>query len=414
MAKQNLLTDKRIASAKCPPNKTFIYLNDGAGLRLKVYRSGKKHWHFRLVYNSKESTLSLGSYPTVGLADAREKATASRLQLINGLNPLQERRKERRAIAVSYDNLFKDIAKEAIEHYKTKPKKPWSSKHYIRSKGILENYLYKEIGAIPLSQIDHVILLRVLKKIYDKGVQRTALHAKDVISCVFKYAIHSHKAAHNPIKLLSGNTLLERPEPVHFKSLEITEVGKFLSALNSNNTLNVVTKSALKLHLYTGLRVNSLRQAKWNWLNTEDMTLTVPGEHMKSRKTFKVPLTKMALDEIEVLRQLNDRGPDTYIFRASSAMKPISENTATVAIKKLGFDATTHGMRSLMKRMLTRQNRFPYDAIERQLDHKRPELEDAYMGGEDWIDVRREMLEWYCNWVEEQRKEYVDGQVVSL
>jgi integrase len=406
MAKHNLLTDKRVATAKCAEGKSICYLNDGAGLRLKVLSTGQKHWHFRLVYNGKETTLSLGSYPTVSLATAREKATASRLQLINGLNPVKERQKQKRAIATSYDNLFKTVADEAFSHFRSRPQKPWSDKHYLRSKGILDNYVLKKLGPVPVNQIDHVIILDVLKAIHNKGAYRTSLHAKNIISCIFTYAIHTNKAQHNPTDILRKNTLLTRPKPQHLKSLEMSEVGKFLYDLENNKTLHLATKVALKLYLYTSLRVNSLRQTKWSWLDASNQILTIPAEFMKNRETFRVPLHKQAIKEIESLRPINDRGPDSFIFRAVSESKPISENTTTVAIKKLGFAATSHGMRTLMKRVLTKANCFAFDAIERQLDHKRPPLEDAYMGGEDWIKERREMLEWYCNWLNAEKNKY--------
>ena len=406
MAKQNLLTDKRVATAKCVVGKSISYLNDGAGLRLKVLSTGQKHWHFRLVYNGKETTLSLGSYPTVSLAAAREKATASRLQLINGLNPVKERQKHKRAIATSYDNLFKTVAEEAFDHFRTRPQKPWSDKHYLRSKGILDNYVLKKLGSVPINQIDHVAILEVLKAIHNKGAYRTSLHAKNIVSCIFTYAIHTNKAQHNPTDILRKNTLLTRPKPQHLKSLEMTEVGKFLYNLENNKTLHLATKVALRLYLYTSLRVNSLRQAKWSWLDATNKTLTIPAEFMKNRETFQVPLPQQALNEIERLRAINERGPDSFIFRAVSESRPISENTTTVAIKKLGFEATSHGMRTLMKRVITKQNKFAYDAIERQLDHKRPPLDDAYMGGEDWIDERREMLDWYCEWVNAEKNKY--------
>jgi integrase len=409
MAKQNLLTDKKISSAKCPQGKSFIYLNDGSGLRLKVYEDGRKLWRFRIVYDGKESTSSFGSYPTVSLADARNKASISRLQLSNGFNPIQEKKRQRRVIAQSYQNTFKDVAEEALVHYANRQERPWSAKHIERSKGILKNYVYKKLGSVPMSQIDHVAILEVLKGIHNKGVYRTALHAKNVISSIFTYAIHSNKATQNPTDVLRKNTLLTRPEPNHLRTIEIAEIGRFFCTLEASTTLHIVTKSALKLIVYTALRVNSIRQAKWEWIDKAG-TMTVPAAFMKNRKDFKIPLPSQALEIINQLRPLNYRGEASYIFQAGTKPQPISENTTTVAIKKLGFDATSHGMRTLMKRVLTKENRYPYDAIERQLDHKRPKLESAYMGGEDWLDVRREMLAWYADWLEEQVEKYVEGE----
>ncbi len=406
MAKLNLLTDRRISGTKCPSDKAFIYLNDGSGLRLKVYNDGRKQWHFRLVYDGRESTQSFGAYPLISLAAAREKANASRGHLSNGFNPVQEKKKQKRLIANSYNDPFKDVAEEALKYFKIRPGKPWSDKHYKRSKGILINYVYKKLGAIPINQIDHVIVLDLLKEIHGKGIYTTAHHAKNVISSIFTFAIHSNKAKDNPTLVLQKNTLLSRPKVQHLKSLEIEEVGKFVSTVQGNASLHVVTKSILMLHLYTALRVNSLRQAKWGWLNINDEILTVPAEFMKNRQAFKVPLPKVAIEIFKKLKPITYRGGDSYIFQTGQKLIPISENTSTNAIKKLGFAATSHGMRTLMKRVLTKQNKYPYDAIERQLDHKRPPLDDAYMGDEDWLKERKVMLQWYAKWIDSQRVKY--------
>ena len=406
MAKLNLLTDRRIAAIKCPDDKAFFYLNDGSGLRLKVYADGRKQWHFRVVYDGKESTQSFGAYPLVGLADARAKANASRTQLINGFNPVQENKKQKRLIATSYKDPFKDIALEALNHFKTRPSNPWSEKHYKRSEGILNNYVYKKLGAIPINQIDHVLVLNVLKDIHSKGIYTTAHHAKNVISSIFTYAIHSNKAKDNPTLILRKNTLLSRPKAKHLKSLEIAEVGKFVSTVQANSSLHIVTKSIVMLHLYTALRVNSLRQARWKWIDFKSEILTVPAEFMKNRLMFKVPLPNEAMQIFKKLKPLTYRDDDSYIFQTGQNPIPISENTSTNAIKKLGFAATSHGMRTLMKRVLTKQNKYPYDAIERQLDHKRPPLDDAYMGYEDWLKERKAMLQWYAKWVGQELDTY--------
>ena len=63
-----------------------------------------------------------------------------------------------------------------------------------------------------------------------------------------------------------------------------------------------------------------------------------------------------------------------------------------------------------MKRVLTKQNRFPPDAIERQLDHKRPPLDDAYMGGEDWLSERADMIQWYATWARKQKIAFKKGE----
>ena len=410
MAKQNLLTDRKVSTAKCPPDKSFVYLNDGSGLRLKVYAGGKKQWLYRITYDGAESTQSFGLYPTISLADARGNATGSRIQLAGGLNPVQEQRAHKRTIIQSYKNPFKDVAEEALKHYKLRPAKPWSDKHYARCKGILNNYIYKKMGNVPISQIDHVLILAVLKDIHKKGRYVTTHHAKNVLSSIFTYAIHSNLAKENPTLVLSKNTLLTRPKATHLSSIDIYEVGKFLCALEASTSLHFVTKAIVELHLYTALRVNSLRQARWCWLDLDKKTITIPAAFMKNRSTFTVPLPREACSIFKSLYALTNRGDTSYIFQTGLASIPISENTSTKAIKKLGFAATSHGMRTLMKRVLTKQNKFPPDAIERQLDHKRPPLDDAYMGGEDWLSERATMIQWYATWARKQKSIFKKGE----
>jgi len=65
------LTDRAIKNAI--PGNSIKKLSDGNGLTLVVYPNGSKYWVYRYRYLGKEKTLSLGIYPEVGLAEARDR-----------------------------------------------------------------------------------------------------------------------------------------------------------------------------------------------------------------------------------------------------------------------------------------------------------------------------------------------------
>ena len=74
-----MLTDTRVKTAK-PQDKIFK-LTDERGLHLSVYPNGSKLWQMRYRFEGKQKTASIGKYPEVSLAEAREKRDQMRKQV---------------------------------------------------------------------------------------------------------------------------------------------------------------------------------------------------------------------------------------------------------------------------------------------------------------------------------------------
>ena len=92
MAKE-LLTD--VECRRKRPGTTVRYLNDGDGLRLLIRPTGARYWLLRYRFDGAESTYSLGSYPEVGLSEAREKAAEARKTIKAGGHPTKAQRVRR-------------------------------------------------------------------------------------------------------------------------------------------------------------------------------------------------------------------------------------------------------------------------------------------------------------------------------
>jgi len=106
------LTDTAIRLAK--PGATERKLADEKGLYLLLTPSGSKLWRLKYRLDGKEKKLALGSYPEIGLKDARAKRDAARKAAQAGSDPAVAKREERIAKRIAAANTFGPIAEEYI------------------------------------------------------------------------------------------------------------------------------------------------------------------------------------------------------------------------------------------------------------------------------------------------------------
>ena len=111
----------RTAKIKDKPYK----LSDGDGLFLLVTPTGGKWWRFKYRFGGKEKLLSLGTYPEVSLADARERREAARKQVAAGIDPGEVRKAQKAATVAGCENSFEVVARE----WHGKFEKTWSTVH---------------------------------------------------------------------------------------------------------------------------------------------------------------------------------------------------------------------------------------------------------------------------------------------
>lgn len=104
-----MLNDTRIRQAKAKDRN--YKLTDFDGLQLLVCPTGSKLWRFAYRFGGKQKQLALGTYPTVTLAQARERRDAARKLIANGTDPSVQRRLEKIA-AVAGGNTFREVAEE--------------------------------------------------------------------------------------------------------------------------------------------------------------------------------------------------------------------------------------------------------------------------------------------------------------
>jgi len=392
--------EKLLSEAKCKAAKSaakIYYLNDGAGLRLRVRPDGSRTWLFRFFIDGKEGTHGIGPYPQVTLQIARTKAEHARQLVASGQNPSTANRVAKAAQISKSKATFGAVATNWLEHNRS----GWSAHHLERNQGLLRRYLLPDLARLPVDSIEEHYLFGILKRVYDQGTKESARRARAVAAQVFSHARATHCGTRNPARDMTDNPYFKKPPVKHFAALKQGDVDKLMAALNRTGTDQILvpqTVCALKLALYTGLRDHSIRGARWEEIDLKRATWSIPAERMKSKRTHTVPLPTQAVKALETLKPVTYRNGGSFIFPGHGKLGSMAENTLRLALHRLGFKVTVHGMRSLITDVLN-ENKFGADAIERQLDHQEQnQSRRAYLRS-DFMTERVAMMQWFADWV---------------
>lgn len=396
------LSDARLRALK--PRAKAYKVPDADGLYIEVRTSGAKLWRFRYCYLGKESRISLGSYPDIGLASARRKRDEARQQLAEGLDPATERRREKLTAAFKAANSFGGVAKEYIEKMVADGRAETTT---VKANWLLAQL--KPIATMPVADIKPIEVLAALKKLEARGKRETARRCRSFASRVFRYAVATGRGEVDPTSVLRG--ALATPKVTHHAAILDPEgVGELLRSIDAY-TGNAITRIACQIAPHVMMRPGELRQALWSEIDMRVAIWTVPPERMKMRRPHAVPLSRQVLGFLEKLNELT--GPEGFVFPAfHTSKRPMSENTINQAFRRMGYatgEVTAHGLRTTASSLLNESGKWSPDAIERSLAHADPNaVRGIYNRGRYW-DERVAMHQWWSDYLDALRGSRMDA-----
>jgi integrase len=388
-----MLTTIQIRALK--PREKSYKVADARGLYLQVNPNGSLLWRVKFRFHGIEKKMALGRYPELGLKEAREKRDEAREHLEQGVDPMAQRQREKYEAEAIAQTTFRVVADEFIEKMELEGKAPATLKKMRWFRDVLQ----PTIGHRPIADITAHELLKALKRFERKEHYESAIRARSFSGRVFRYAVATLRAQHNPADILRGALITPKVKH-HAALLEPAKVGELLRAIDGYGG-RIETRIALQLAPHVYLRPGELRQAQWSEIDFEAAVWRVPAERTKMRKPHAVPLSTQVLEMLRQLRAMENLGD--YLFPANSTFrKPICENTLNVALRRLGFireEMTSHGFRSIASTLLNESGLWHPDAIERSLAHReRDSVRAAYHRGAHW-DERVRMAQWWSDYL---------------
>ncbi len=383
------LTDQKCKTAK-PKDKPYK-LSDGGGLYLEVTTKGGKLWRMKYRFMNKEKKLSIGEYPAITLADARERREEAKKLLANGLDPSAVKQEIKQERILENANTFEVIAREWHEH-----KRPeWSELNAKIVLDRLERDVFPEIGSYPIRAITHKMLLEMANSLKQRGANELAKRVIQMCRHIYRFAIVTGRANQNLAEDLKG---MIKPKPQgHYAAIEAKDLPQFISDLRSHKAkLNRQTYLAVNFMMLTFVRTSEMIQARWDEFDLKAKTWLIPASRMKMGKEHLVPLSRQAVAILEELRELHNH--PVYVFPSrNSRNRTMSNNTILMALDRMGYRGkmTGHGFRALAMSTIMEKLGYRHEVPDLQLAHaKRGDVARAYDRAKFLTERTKMMQQW--------------------
>ena len=378
---------------------------DGGGLILNVSATGSKSWTFIWVRDGKKREMGLGSYPTIALAAARERAAECRAILAAGGDPIAERDKVEQQ-AVQEAEAGKTFA-DAVDDFLGSVEGGWrNEKHRAQWRMTLGDAYCKTIRSKAVADISTDDVLGILSPIWQTK-NETASRLRGRIERVLDFAkVKGWRSGENPAMWRGHlkNALPARQKLArgHHAAMPYEDVPAFVTRLRAAEAM---AARGLEFLILTAARSGEVLDAQWSEFDIDAGLWTVPAHRMKAGKEHRVPLSDRAL---EIVKALHEARIHDFVFPGQAKGKPLSNMSFHMLMRRLKVDDfTPHGFRSSFRDWCGDATDYPRELAEAALAHTiSSAVERAYRRG-DALGKRRKMMQaWadYCGGVVKDEK----------
>ena len=387
------LTVKQVARLTEPGR----YL-DQHGLYLQIISPTNRSWLLRYQRNGKERWYGIGPLHTVDLPEARERARQARLQLLDGVDPIDARRSEKasRDLAAAKVLTFEQAA---LVYFNAHQKKWTSVKHRQQFLSSMKQYVYPIIGKLPIASIDTTLVLKVIEPLWQDKTA-TANRIRGRLEAILSWAkVRGYRSGDNPAQwrghlaqVLRSKAAIQKPQ--HYAALHYSELPDFMAELTQREG---IAARALEFTILCAARTGETIGATWEEIDQDNKVWIIPAARMKASKEHRVPLSDRAL---EILNGLPTERDNHHVFIGGRKGVGLSRMGMASVLSRMGHDQfTVHGFRSSFRDWAAERTNYQNHIVEQALAHSIGNaVERAYRRG-DLFDKRiRLMAEWsrYC------------------
>lgn len=410
------LTDVQVRQAK--PKATPYKLSDGGGLHLLVKTDGTRYWRYKYRFLGAERLMSLGVYPEVTAAKAREDHRAARLLLASGIDPMADRRKTKLLAVLSSETTVEGVAREFWAKQLAEKRSP----AYVESVlAMLEKDAFPWLGKRPVDQVDEPELLAALLRAETRSPE-TARKLRTHLGQVFRYAVQHGKAKRDPTALLRG--ALRTRKGGHFAAITNPEpFGDLLRSMYAYRG-ELVTQALLRLSPLVFQRPTELRGSGWDEFDLDGRSWGVPMWEIPAHRAgvefdtkiartgWESHLVPLSLQAVSILRTLHPlTGRTGLVFHSSrNPGQPLSSGAALSALRRIGYAGkmTAHGFRASARTMAAERLRVNTDILEMQISHRVADSLGRAYNRTQFLEERIAMMQQWADYLDR----LVDGGTV--
>jgi integrase len=329
------LTQERIRALACPPGRKdrLVFDDEQKGLAVRVAASGGKSYLVQYRSGGAKRRAPLGACDAISLAAARSAARAVLGDVAHGKDPASERKEK--ALAAK-----RKAARDAFTFGKLT--EDWAALH-LRSKR--PSYAYEAVRAIrtafqalidrPAASLDRQTVVRAIDQLAKDGSPVMAARAAAYARACFRWAVKRGALDANPFADLPVAATAKRE-----RVLADAEIAAIWRGTQGGYAYHAI----VRLLMLTGQRRDEVAAMRWDELDSDLSTWTIPGSRTKNHSTHIVPLSKQARAIIAALPRLSGN-PHVFVGRGSGPYRSFAR-TKTALDRSSGVDGwTLHDLR---------------------------------------------------------------------
>lgn len=371
--------------------------SDGNGLYLMIPKRGAPYWMHRYTLAGKRRELTLDKCADLSLAEAREQAVEAQRAIRNGVDPVEERKREEQATIHNVSDLFSDWYQDLEKRLK----------HPNIPKRIFEKEIAPSIGHLTLDSVTPMDVRNIIRKVANSGRPAIANDTLMYLKQLFNHAIKLGLLTYNPAAAFSVNDAggIEKSRD---RALTIEELHQVFQVFRDNReSFSRDNYLACSLLLVLGVRKTELTEAQWSEFDLEKAQWELSGERSKTGVGIAIPLPPQTVGWLEELKIRACGSPYVFPSRRRSKRPHMGKDTLNRAIAKLFgkepgkkpqpenrmgdiAEFTVHDLRRTCRSLLAAAG-VPGHVAERCLNHKLKGVEGIY-DRHDYFEERKEAL----------------------
>lgn len=373
------LTSTQIKNAKPSAKPSAMFDGMETGLHVLVQPNGTKIFRLKIQIDGKDRRITLGTFPDMSLADAREEASKTKKQVKQGIDPT----------APIVVNTFERVAGKFIEWKEQVLRADATIRKY---RECLKNDLLPSIGNKDIANIHTAEIVQMLERI-NKRSNSLAIKNQELVSMIIKYAVQ--RGFRPPYTQLDLSGVIPRkPRTPKVIPKDIPATFKRIDEYSES-----VMRYAMKLQFYGFLRSSETMGAKWSEFDFKKKEWYVPKERMKMRRPHVVPLARQIINLLLDLQKITGGTP--YLFPSMHNEKAMGGDALSKAFRSLNLVIVPHGCRTAAGTWM-RNNKFAPHLVESQLSHvEKNEVAAAYQNEPHlmYLDERHAMMKAWADYL---------------
>lgn len=266
------------------PKAKAYQISDGHGLSIRVSPHGLRVFQYRYLFNGKPQRMDLGTFPLMGLDEARAAHFQARKLLDQNINPLTARNNAKRANdeAETVEQLAKDFITRKLRRERKAPE---------QAEQVINANVVPLLGKLKVKDVTRRDVVKIIEKVVDRGAPVMANRTTSIVKQMFKYAVIKGLIDVNPCAELTRTSIggPEKPRTAYLLYKQIWRLWHGLEKAAFSETLKI----CIKILLATGQRRSEVMRGRWSHVHLDRNLWIIPAELSKNGKQHVVHLAPL-------------------------------------------------------------------------------------------------------------------------